>query len=135
VNYLLDACALIAFIKQEPEGLKVKEVVERSIAGDATLFMSIVNLTEVYYIFIRDDGQEIADTIMQSVDALPVTVIDTIGQAVYRDAARMKVRYSMSFADTFLCATAKSINATIVTKDSEIADAEKAEPFSVFWIK
>jgi predicted nucleic acid-binding protein len=46
----------------------------------------------------------------------------------------MKVRYSMSLADTFLCATAKNIDATIVTKDGEIADAEKNEPLSVLWI-
>jgi hypothetical protein len=41
----------------------------------------------------------------------------------------------MSLADTFLCATAQSLSATIVTKDSEIEAAEQPEGLSVLWIK
>ena len=41
----------------------------------------------------------------------------------------------VSLADTFLCATAKSRSATIVTKDSEIEAAVKLEGLAVLWIK
>jgi predicted nuclease of predicted toxin-antitoxin system len=41
----------------------------------------------------------------------------------------------MSLADTFLCATAKSLAAVIVTKDKEIEAVETGENLSVFWIK
>jgi predicted nucleic acid-binding protein len=37
--------------------------------------------------------------------------------------------------DVFLCATAKSLSATIVTKDREIEAVEQAENLSVLWIK
>jgi len=40
----------------------------------------------------------------------------------------------MSLADAFLCATAKSLSAVIVTKDKEIKPAEKDGHLSVLWI-
>jgi predicted nucleic acid-binding protein len=136
LNYLLDACALIAFFDKEPEGVIVKDLFNRIRTDDISFSMSIINLAEVYYGFIRKyKSVEQADLIMREATELPITIIDTISHAVYRDAAHMKARYSMSLADTFLCATAKNISATIVTKDGEIAEAEQAEPLSVLWIK
>jgi predicted nucleic acid-binding protein len=133
--YLLDACALLAYIKKEPEGVKVKELLTHAGTGEITIRMSIINLTEVYYGLIRDDGMEMAVEIMKNVDDLPINIIDTVTRTVSREAAHFKVNYSMSLADTFLCATAKCISATIVTKDSEIEAAEQPEGLSVFWIK
>lgn len=135
--YLLDACALLAFIKEEKgEGFEtVDDLITRATDGEIILYISAVNLVEVYYDLIRTDGQEIADTIMQGIEFLPIIVIETISAAIRRNAARMKVRYSMSLADTFLCAVAKSINAVIVTKDSEIMEAKEAELLAVIWIK
>jgi PIN domain nuclease of toxin-antitoxin system len=46
--YLLDACALFAYIKKEPEGVKVKKLFERAGTGEIAIRMSIINLTEVY---------------------------------------------------------------------------------------
>jgi predicted nucleic acid-binding protein len=133
--YLFDACALLAYIKQDPEGgLKVKEFLDRARAGEVTIRMSIINLCEVYYGLIRDDGAEIADEIMRGVSRLPLAIIDTVSETVYRAAARFKAGYSMSLADAFLCATAKSLNATLVTKDREIEPAEQPELLSVLWI-
>jgi predicted nucleic acid-binding protein len=136
VIFLLDACALLAFINEEKgKGFEtVDELLISAEAGESTLYISAVNLVEVHYDLIRNGGQETADMIMQSIEALPFAVIDYISPAIRRDAARMKTHYNMSLADTFLCATAKSLSATIVTKDGEIAEAEKTEPLSVFWI-
>jgi predicted nucleic acid-binding protein len=136
VIFLLDACALLAFINEEKgKGFeKVDELLTRAEAGEITLFMSAVNLVEVHYDLIRNGGQKTANMIMQSIEALPFAVLDYISPVIRQDAARMKARYAMSLADTFLCATAKSLSATIVTKDSEIEEAEKAEPLSIIWI-
>jgi PIN domain nuclease of toxin-antitoxin system len=65
--YLLDACALLAYIKREPEGVKVKELFNRAGIGEIAIHMSIINLTEVYYGLIRDDGMEMAGEIMKGV--------------------------------------------------------------------
>ncbi|MDR2394104.1 MAG: PIN domain-containing protein [Treponema sp.] len=92
MTYLLDACALLAYIKKEPEGIKVKELLNRAGTGEIAIRMSIINLTEAYYGLIRDDAMEMASEIMRGVDDLPITIIDTVS----RETARFKVRYSMS---------------------------------------
>jgi hypothetical protein len=79
------------------------------------------------YGLIRDGGIETAGVIMESVSGLPIRIINTVTRAVFRDAARFKVNCSMSLADTFLCATAKSLSATIVTRYREILAAERLE--------
>jgi predicted nucleic acid-binding protein len=132
--YLLDACALIALFKMEKGFEYVKDLLDRATMEEVTIFMSIVNLVEVYYGFIQEKGAEEADKIMNTITSFPITVISTITDAVYRDTARFKGTYSISLADAFLCATAKSLAATIVTKDREIAAVEIPESLSVLWI-
>jgi len=134
---LLDACALIALLAKETgEGYEVvKDLFEHAETEGISLSMSILNLFEAYYHFIRVDGIDLANEIMEPVKSLPIKIIRTITDAVYSEAARFKVSYTMSFADAFLCGTAKSLGATIVTKDGEIRKPEQPEALSVLWIK
>jgi predicted nucleic acid-binding protein len=135
LNYIFDACALISLLKREAAFDQVTQLLIRAADKEITIYMSIVNLVEVYYGFIQDVGEQEADRIMQSVSVFPITMINTISDAVYRDAARFKAAYSMSLADAFLCAFARNLSAVIVTKDDEIRAAEQPEALSVFWIK
>jgi predicted nucleic acid-binding protein len=135
--YLLDACALIAFLAEEiGKGFEaVDALFDRAATRKITIYISIINLVEVFYHFIRNNGEEKAVEIMRDLDDLPIDVIDTISRAVYHETARFKTRYSMSLADVFLCATAKSLSATVVTKDHEIEAVEHLEHLSVLWIR
>jgi predicted nucleic acid-binding protein len=138
VKYVLDACALIAFLAGEiGEGYEaVRALLARADTEGIAIRISIVNLAEVYYNFIRKCGtMEAADEIMRHVDELPIEVISTVSNAVYREASRLKAVYKMSLADAFACATAIDLDATLVTKDGEIEAVEKCEKLSVLWIK
>jgi predicted nucleic acid-binding protein len=53
LNYVLDACALIAYLTNEPESIKIKSLFERTDTEDISIFISVFNLIEVYYDFIR----------------------------------------------------------------------------------
>jgi len=134
--YLLDACALLAFLNEEfGKGYeKVKDLFDRAVKDEITLCMSLVNLVEVYYRIIQIKGLETADAVMEPVKSLPIKFISDISDEIYFETARCKARYPMSLADAFLCGTAKSIAATIVTRDPEIKLAEKSEALSVLWI-
>lgn len=136
MTYLLDACALIALLGQETgEGYEaVRDLIERAETGEISLCMSILNLFEAYYHFIRLTNAETAVKIMEPVKSLPIKFIRTITDDIYFEAVRFKVRHSMSFVDTFLCGTAKSLGAVIVTKDGEIRKPEQAEGLAVLWI-
>jgi predicted nucleic acid-binding protein len=135
--YILDACALIAFLAEEMgKGFEaVDALFDRAITEKTTICISMVNLVEVFYHFIRANGEEKAVEIMRELDNFPVVVIDTISPDVYHDAARLKTRYPMSLGDVFLCATAKSLSATVVTKDREIEAVERSENLPVLWIR
>jgi predicted nucleic acid-binding protein len=137
LNYVLDACALIAYLAEEKgKGYEaVDELFTRMEEDNISLYMSVFNLVEVYYDFIKKyRAVEQADEIMRQVDELPVEIIGTVSRAVYRETARLKGFYRISLADAVVCATAESLMATIVTKDREIRAVEQAENLSVLWI-
>jgi predicted nucleic acid-binding protein len=136
LTYIFDACALIAFLDKETgKGYEtVSDLLERAGRGEISLCMSHVNLVEVYYRYIQMKGTEIADAIMESARTLPIKFISNITDEIYFETARCKARYPMSLGDAFLCGTAKSLTAVIVTKDKDIKYAEKPESLSVLWI-
>ena len=137
MNYLLDACALISLLNEERgKGYEpVRDLFYRAAAGEIALCMSRVNLVEVYYRFMQLKGVETANAIKEPVNSLPVRFISDITDEIYFETARYKARYAISLADAFLCATAKSLDAVIVTKDPEIKPVEEAESFPVLWIQ
>jgi len=136
MTYIFDACAMLALLNEEfGKGYEtVNDLLEITSKGETVLCMSLVNLVEVYYRYIQLKGVEIADAIMEQVKSLPINFIRDISDEVYFETARYKARYAMSLADAFLCATAKSLAAVIVTKDKEIKPAEKDGSLSVLWI-
>jgi predicted nucleic acid-binding protein len=136
MTYILDACALLALLNKESgKGYEsVRDLLNSAAKGEADLCMSLINLVEVYYRTIQLKGAEFADAAMEQVRNLPIRFIRDISDEVYYETARCKARYSMSLADAFLCATAKSLDAVIVTTDKEIKPAEEAESLSILWI-
>jgi len=136
MTYILDACALLALLNEESgKGLEtVNDLLGSATKGEAVLCMSLINLVEVYYRYIQLKGVEVADAIMEQAKSLPINFIHDISDEVYFETARCKARYSMSLADAFLCATAKSLIAVIVTKDKEIKPVENDGYLSVLWI-
>ncbi|MCL1812558.1 MAG: PIN domain-containing protein [Treponema sp.] len=134
-HYLLDACAVLAFINGEFGREMVLDLLDKAKAGTARLSMSIVQLLEVYYDRVYVVGADAAQIRVESLLAEPITIIEAISYSVMYEAGRFKTIYSMSLADSIAAATAKSINAALVTKDSEMQVPEKAGEFSVLWLK
>ena len=57
-NYLLDACAVLAFLNDEEGAEAVNELFRRAKKMEITLTMNAANLIEVYYDCIRVAGAE-----------------------------------------------------------------------------
>ena len=74
-SFVLDACALIAYFKQEPGFEAVLDSFDRSDEGEISLYMHKLNLLEVYYGFYRDDGKEQAETLLADSLSLPVKIV------------------------------------------------------------
>ena len=135
MHYLLDACALLMIFNDEPGAQKVIDLIKQARAGNIRLSMSIVQLLEVFYDRIYIAGIDEARSVVESILAGPIDIINTISYEVMYEAGRFKTSYSMSLADAFAAATAKSIDAVLVTKDDELRPAEEAGNFSILWLK
>jgi predicted nucleic acid-binding protein len=135
MNYLLDACSLIAVYNREPGANIVLDLLDQARAGAINLHISIVQLLEVYYDRIYTVGVYKAIGVIKSFLKEPVNIIYDITIKEMYSAGWFKTHYSMSLGDAIAAATAISINATLVTKDSEMKPAEEADEFPVLWLK
>ncbi|MCL2125584.1 MAG: PIN domain-containing protein [Oscillospiraceae bacterium] len=57
-NYVLDACALLALLRNEPGADIVADALNAAVNGDAEIIMNKVNLLEVYYDLYRALGKD-----------------------------------------------------------------------------
>jgi predicted nucleic acid-binding protein len=134
MTYVLDACALIAVLNDETGADAVTELLVQADAGVDHVFMSSIQVMEVYYDRIYVKGREYAETVLKDIFNSRIIVLTEISQDTIREAGRFKTTYSMSFADTFAAATTKMLGATLITKDNEMKEAEEAGEFSVQWL-
>ncbi len=113
---VLDAYAIIAYLKEEPGHSIVKDLLA---SEGIDLFVNSVNLGEVFYIFARSHGLRAADYFLSVIlPSLPITVLDNSLEDVI-EAARLKAVHALSFADCFAAATAIREQAPLVTGDPE----------------
>ena len=134
MHYVLDACSLIAFFNDEPGAQKILNLLEQAKNGTIRLSMSIVQLLEVYYDRLYISGEHGAQARVVSILAEPISIVETITYPTMYEAGRFKTSYSMSLADAIACATAKSLGATLVTKDEELKAPEQAGELTVLWL-
>ncbi|MCL2055000.1 MAG: PIN domain-containing protein [Oscillospiraceae bacterium] len=135
-SYVLDACALIAAIKQENGALAVAELYEEAVNGKADIIINKVNLLEVYYGFRREYGEEYADKILNSVINSIVNISD-INIETLIEAGRIKSKYRrISLADSIALAEASVRLGYLVTSDHHEMDVlDEAGLVKFLWIR
>lgn len=117
---LLDTSALIAFTEEEPGADRVKALLESAARGESAVHGCFVSLTEIQYITTNEQGAEVARQTMETIKRLPITWHHS-DDALCADAAELKSNHRLSFADAFVGAAAKRLNATLIHKDPEFA--------------
>jgi predicted nucleic acid-binding protein len=129
---VLDASALFAFLQDTPGASKVDELLREAMRGRARVLMSAVNYGEVYGKILRELGLEPALTIEQAVSPLAVEMVDATPQRAC-DAADVKAKYKLYYADSFAAALAIEYKAALVTADSDFR--RLGQGFPVIWLK
>jgi PIN domain nuclease of toxin-antitoxin system len=135
LNHILDACALIALLNDEPGADVVQNLIDEAIDGKVSLHMSIINLIEVHYGFYNDFGKEVSDDILNRIYKMPIQFHRTIDAKISSEAARLKGTYEMSLGDAVGLATAISLNGVFVSSDSELKEPVAVERAPVFWFR
>ena len=133
--YILDACALIALLKNENGADAVSDIYEKADKGEAVLLMNRVNLFEVYYGFYKEKGRDYAEKIMNGVMQSVVSVCE-FDREVFKEAGRLKASYKISLADSVALAQTAVSNGTLLTADHHEFDVvEKSEKIAFYWIR
>ena len=130
--FVLDTSAVLALWNEE-DGAAFVDKILRDRPQHRTIFISFMTFMECRYRLWKDQGKSAADELFRSLSLLPVTRVD-VDDALLMTASELKAQYKISVADSWIIATAITLNATLVHKDPEfdaLADrvAMKALPY------
>lgn len=130
---VLDACALIAFLNDEPGADVIAAVLEEI----PTVEMAAINLLEIAYDAVRRTGQPSSATdVIDAVCKLPIFIRWDIDQEIVETAARFKTRFRISLADSIALALAATRHAPLATSDHHEFDSiEIANEARFLWIR
>ncbi|MGB9521375.1 MAG: type II toxin-antitoxin system VapC family toxin [Anaerolineales bacterium] len=120
---VLDAYALMAFFENEKGADQVHHYLVRAMHDEVKLFLSVVNLGEIWYSFAHTNSPEIADKYIDEIVSLSIEIID-INWPIAHFAAIFKVQGKIAYADCFAAALAKTLQAKLRTADPEFKQLE-----------
>jgi len=130
-KYVLDSFAMIAYFEDEPGADKVSEILSAVIGRKAKGFMSVINWGEMYYNTMREQGVEEAESVLTQFDKYPIQLVEA-DRKLTHEAAKLKAKYKIAYADCFAAALASSLKALLVTGDPEFM--KMAHELSIDWI-
>jgi predicted nucleic acid-binding protein len=130
--YLLDSFALLAYLNDEPGGIRVQELLALAESSQCRLVMCWINLGEVLYITERERGLQMAQSVLALVESLPLELLETTQELVL-EAAHIKAGHALAYVDAFAAAAALRESAVLLTGDPEFEAVEKM--VRVKWLK
>ena len=129
---ILDSHALLALLRDEPGGDKVRQILEKAAERDQPVHMTEVSYAEVQYIIRRKAGDAAWRAIAAELVAVPIQ-FHPADRRLADLAADFKARFKLSLADAFAAALAKEKKAELVTGDPEFKALEK--DIKINWLK
>ena len=74
--YVMDACAMVALLKNESGADVVASAYKKAEEGIAGIIMNRINLLEVYCGFYQADGKEFAEKILSGITQSIITITE-----------------------------------------------------------
>lgn len=119
MSYTLDTSAVLAYFLDEPGVNEVKEILKQAEDRKGEVYVSFMTFMELLYRIWKLNGEHQAKKTYLLLRGLPVQEIGH-SERLLVTAARLKVNYPISVADSWIAATALSTDTTLVHKDPEI---------------
>ena len=117
-RYVLDANAIITNLEGRAGSDKVRKIMELAAEGEAELFMSVINVGEVFTALWRRHGEIYARQAIDMLLSAPVQFVDAT-LAMSLEAAAIRARYHAGTADCYAALTAMKKKAIVVTADPD----------------
>lgn len=129
---VFDAWAVLAILQGEPAGQKALDLMADCLESSGEVFITTINAGEVWYHVARRRSEADADRAVEELRAWGVQFVDADWELA-RQAARLKAKGKISFADAFAAALARRSRCELVTGDQEFK-ALNAE-VKIRWLK
>ena len=129
--YVLDAWAVIAYLEDEPSAPQIADLIASAHEDSIPVFMTVVNVGEVWYIIAREVSQEEANKSIKELHDLRIQ-FENVDWELTQEAARFKSQHKMSYADCFAAALAKIRKAELITGDKEFKVLQ--DEIKISWI-
>jgi ribonuclease VapC len=133
-SFVFDSYALIGYLENEPFSDQIQHVLTQAKNGAARLYVHAIQIGEVYYITLREQGHSLAGLAYSRIKALPIKTIDRIDEELLLTAAGLKAKYSISSADSFAAALAMIKTCPLLTGDPEFQSLERQGIISIKWL-
>ena len=135
-KYILDACALLALLRNEPGADSVAAALNAANTGDDEIIMNKINLLEVFYDLYRTLGEDKANEILLEIKKRPIIINSLVSDEIFNEAGRLKATYKISLADSFALAQVLVSKGELMTSDHHEFDSiEGKESFRFCWIR
>jgi predicted nucleic acid-binding protein len=121
--YLLDSFALLAYLNNEAGKPRVEAVLQQAQKRQRQVLMCMLNLGEALYCVERRRGITAAQKMLMLSQTLPIRILEVTNDMVL-EAAHIKARYPISYADAFTVAAAINQKAIVLTGDPEFESVE-----------
>lgn len=133
-SFVFDSYALIGFLENESFSDRVQDILTQAKNRNALLYIHAIQIGEVYYITLREQGKSLADLAYARIKALPIKTIDRIDEELLLTAAGLKAKHPISYADSFAAALAMIKNCPLLTGDPEFTSLEKQGIIRIEWL-
>ena len=130
-SLVFDSYAIFAFFNKEEGSQRVKDYLAQAKENHLQISLSLINWGEVFYNISRKLGESAGKDTLVFIKQLPIDVVDVDRDLVFQ-AALLKSKYPISYADCFAAALAKREGCPVVTGDKEFKSLESE--IKIIWL-
>lgn len=127
---VFDSYALIAMFRQEPGYELIRDLLVKIANEESEGYITAINVGEIYYMISRKSSTKIAEIAIAAVKQMPLDIIEP-DLKMCLDAATIKAKNSLSYADAFAAALTINKKATLITGDREFKALADVTNFKV----
>ncbi len=130
---VFDSYAIIALLREEPGYELVRDILVQISQHKAEGYITTINAGEVYYMIARKSNLNFAEESLRVLRQLPVDIVNA-DLKLSMEAAKIKSKFSLSYADAFAAALTIQKKATLITGDKEFDNLLSLKDFKIMYL-
>lgn len=114
MSIVLDTQAILILYMGEKGADRIADLLAQILEGKIKGYMNVVNLAELYCILARK-SRKVAEEKERNLRSFGVKIVSVRDDDLWKEAAVLKANHTLSLADAFAAATAKTLKSKLVT--------------------